>query len=153
MRQIATLNSQKINHLEKFGWIDLSLDDNTVRLELSDVFVQFKDIEGWQIVQDNKITLSLDLRITDVLKNEGLARELVNRIQNIRKSNGLEVTDRIRIYLEPGTIVDRVVNQNYKYITGETLASELEFVIDLENPEQITLDDIELNIQIHKIAS
>lgn len=153
VRQIATLSSQKINQLEKFGWIDLSLDDNTVRLELSDVFVQFKDIEGWQIVQDNQITLSLDLRITDVLKNEGLARELVNRIQNIRKSNGLEVTDRIRIYLEPGTIVDRVVNQNYKYITGETLASELEFVIDLENPEQITLDDIELNIQIHKIAS
>lgn len=153
VKQIATLSSQQITHLEKFGWFDLSLGNNIVRLELNDVFVQFKDIEGWQIAQDNNITLSLDLRITDILKNEGLARELVNRIQNLRKSNGLDVTDRIKIYLEPGTVIDNVVNQNYKYITGETLATEMEFIIDLENSEQITLDDLKLNIRIHKIAS
>ena len=110
------------------------------------------DIPGWQVLSQDGFTVALDVTITDNLKQEGLARELVNRIQNIRKEKGFEVTDKIKISVEKNEVLENAVTNNLSYICGETLATDLKFVSKIENEKTYIelVDNISINLQIKK---
>ena len=91
------------------------------------------DIPGWQVISQDGLTVALDVTITEKLKQEGLAREFVNRIQNIRKEKGFEVTDKIEIFVEKNEVIENVITNNLSYICGETLTSDLKFVSEIQN--------------------
>jgi isoleucyl-tRNA synthetase len=99
---ISQLNTEQINLFEEKGQLEVQLNEKNIILESSDVEILFKDIEGWQVAQGAGMTVALDITLSPELKKEGIARELVNRIQNHRKESGLEVTDRIEIFLKKG---------------------------------------------------
>ncbi|MAO71755.1 MAG: isoleucine--tRNA ligase [Flavobacteriales bacterium] len=124
-----------------------------ISIHLSDVEISSADIPGWQVLSQDGLTVALDVTITESLKEEGLARELVNRIQNMRKDKGLEVTDKIEIYVEKNEVLENVLTNNLSYICGETLASDLKVVSEIENEKTYVelVDNISIYIEIKKI--
>lgn len=120
---------------------------------MSDVEISSADIPGWQVMSQDGITVALDVTLSESLKEEGLARELVNRIQNIRKDKGFEVTDKIEISVEKNESIENAITNNLSYICGETLADTLDVVDDLKNEKtNIDLvDGISAVIEIKKI--
>jgi isoleucyl-tRNA synthetase len=119
-------------------------------LTLDDVLISSRDIEGWLVANANGITVALDVTITPKLKNEGIARELVNRIQNIRKDAGFEVTDRVAITIQEDENLMPAVTENLSYIKQETLTETLQFEANLGNGTEIAFDDIATRLQIKK---
>ena len=116
-------------------------------LLLEDVEVLSEDIPGWQVISQGKLTVALDITLTDHLKDKGLARELVNRIQNIRKDKGFEVTDTISVRIQGPESVHRSVKNNFDYIRSEILATQLELVDHVDGSEAIPVDvDDELQV-------
>jgi isoleucyl-tRNA synthetase len=109
--------------LESNGTIELLLQEKNLTIE--DVEISSQDIEGWLVANSNGITVALDIVISPELKKEGIARELVNRIQNIRKDSGFEVTDKIKVHLQKNDILEEAVKGNVDYIKSETLTEEL----------------------------
>ncbi|MCY4216874.1 MAG: isoleucine--tRNA ligase [Flavobacteriaceae bacterium] len=150
--QIKQLNQNQILELESKESIFLEIDGNQIEVTLDDVTIEFKDIQGWEVIQNDGMTLSLDMRINQQLKFEGIAREFVNRVQNLRKSQKFEITDRIEIYLEKNNFLEEVINQNYEYIVSETLAKKLSFEISLQNAHKISIDQYEINLIIKRTA-
>jgi len=140
---IAKLDKEKISELETEGAIKLHLDGNEVEILLSDVEVLTQDIPGWLISSVGQLTVALDITITEELKNEGIARELVNRIQNIRKDKQFEVTDKISVILEKNSDLEVAVNSNIEYICSETLTESLIFQDVLIGEEKIKIDLLE----------
>jgi len=119
------------------------------------VEITTKDIEGWVVAHENGLTVALDIHISKSLRQEGIARELVNRIQNLRKNSGLEVNDRIIIYLEKSAdlILENAVLENETYIMNETLAIQIVFEPIVENGIEIAFDEIINKMQIIKKGS
>ena len=148
--QVKLLDPNQISELESTGSISLDLDERQIEVTLDDVTIEFRDIQGWEVIQSDGITLSLDIRINEQLRYEGIAREFVNRVQNLRKFQEFEITDRIEIYLEKNILLEKVINQNYEYIVNETLAKKLHFTDTLENAHNVSLDEIEINLTIKK---
>jgi isoleucyl-tRNA synthetase len=109
-----------------------------------------EDIPGWQVTNMGNLTVALDVTITDELKQEGLSRELINRIQNLRKELNFEVTDRITVTLQNHNLVAAAVAQNKTYICSEILADDLKLTESLDNGNKIVIDDVELQISIAK---
>jgi isoleucyl-tRNA synthetase len=107
---------------------------------LEDVEILSEDIPGWQVANQGKLTVALDITLTDALKEKGLARELVNRIQNIRKDKGFEITDRINVKIKGSEEVQRSIKNNFDYIRSEILAIQLELVEQLEGSDVISLE-------------
>src|SRR5690606_30912652 len=107
-------------------------------------------IEGWLVANSGTITVALDITLTEELRNEGIARELVNRIQNLRKDSGFEVTDKIIVHLQKNEALEKAVHQNETYIKSETLTKELLFTEQLENGTLIEFDDIKTVLTITK---
>ena len=124
---IAQLDQDAIRELERHGKLDLSLEDGPVELLLADVEVQTEDIPGWLVAGEGGLTVALDIEITPELRAEGLARELVNRIQQRRKDSGLDVTDRIAVTLDGPQELQDSVASNLDYIRTETLAEKVEW--------------------------
>ncbi len=149
-KEIQALGQEDITALEQNGSLPLVISGNTVILTLDDVEITSQDIEGWLVANANGITVALDISITPELRNEGIARELVNRIQNIRKDSGFEVTDKIKVQLQQNDILENAVKENEAYIKSETLTDELVFAETLENGTEIEFDDIKTNILISK---
>ncbi len=159
MKQIVSsidqFDQQDISRLEQTGSVMLSLDGQPVEILLSDVEILTEDIPGWVVANLGNLTVALDLTITDELREEGLARELVNRIQNLRKDSNLEVTDKIRVEVGKNPELETAINHNYHYICSETLA------ISLKTPEKITAankqrleitEEIQVDICIEKVG-
>jgi Isoleucyl-tRNA synthetase (EC 6.1.1.5) len=119
-------------------------------LNLDDVVISSQDIEGWLVANANGITVALDVTITTELKNEGIARELVNRIQNIRKDSGFEVTDRVEVTIQKEGQLQTAVQQNLEYIKQETLTEVLQFEDEIANGTEIAFDDIATRLRIKK---
>ena len=117
----------------------------------SDVEISSKDIEGWLVANADGLTVALDVTITEELRKEGVARELINRIQNLRKDSGLEVTDKIKLTILKYENLQASVLENEKYIMSETLTRELVFVDELENGTPIEFDTVKSKIEIHKL--
>lgn len=132
MKQVAAavnqLSQEQIAELEDNERIELALQDKTIQLELSDVEISSEDIPGWLVSSEGKYTVALDITLSDALKNEGIAREIVNRIQNFRKEAGFEVTDKIVLKIESQEQINDAINHNKDYICSETLTSSLEIV-------------------------
>jgi len=149
-KEIQSFSADQINQLDKQGTLDIVIAGNNVTLSLEDVEITSQDIEGWLVANSNGITVALDITISEELKNEGIARELVNRIQNIRKDSGFEVTDKIKVQINRNGILEDAVLKNEDYIKSETLTDDLVFVDALENGTEIEFDDIKTLILISK---
>ena len=148
---IQTLTQEDINKIEKEGVIDLKFDDNFVKLSIDEVEISSQDIEGWLVANQAGLTVALDVTISDELRKEGNARELINRVQNLRKESGLEVTDKIKLSIENNSILAKAVEANEQYIKNETLTAELNFVEAVEKGTEVVFDDVETKILIEKI--
>ena len=119
--------------LEAEGKIDLVIDNKTFTLELEDFEISTKDIPGWTVASNSTLTVALDLHLSEELINEGIVRELVNRVQNLRKDSGLEVTDKIKLLLKNDEPIVKAVEENKDYLTSETLTTALEILDAIEN--------------------
>jgi isoleucyl-tRNA synthetase len=149
---IKNLTEEQINLLEGKGTLEVQLNEKNLTLERSDVEVSFKDIEGWQVAQGGGMTVALDMTLTPDLIQEGIARELVNRIQNFRKDSGLEVTDKIAISLKSEPQLKAAVLKNKNYILSETLANNLTFEPNLTDGLALEFENIKTIILINKTS-
>jgi isoleucyl-tRNA synthetase len=149
--EVQKFTQEDINKIEKEKNILLDIHGKNITLELSDVEISSKDIEGWLVANEGSLTVALDVTITEDLRKEGVARELVNRIQNARKDNGLEVTDKIKLTVLNFENLQKSITDNKTYIMSETLTKELVFVDVLSNGTEIEFDTIKSRILIEKI--
>lgn len=147
---IATMDQEAIQQIEKDGSIALEVNGKLETIAIEELLISPKDIEGWQVASYEDITVALDITITAALRNEGIARDLVNRIQNLRRDSGFEVTDRIQIQIQETEDLKVAVTDNIAYIKQETLTDKLEFVEDLEEGVLLAFDDIKSQIKIIK---
>jgi isoleucyl-tRNA synthetase len=149
-KEIQGFSSQQINQFEKEGSITTYIGEKSIILSLEEVEISSQDIEGWLVANANGITVALDITITEELKQEGIARELVNRIQNIRKDSGFEVIDKIKVHLQKNSELEKAVLANEDYIKSETLTQTLVFEDDLNNGTELEFDEIKTRIIITK---
>ncbi len=147
--EINNLTQADIEKLESEGFIQLLT--TTHSLHTTDVEIIAEDVPGWQVANLGKLTVALDVTITDELKEEGISRELINRIQNLRKTKGFEVTDRINVKLTNHPFISRALNNNLLYICAEILADKILLDNQLNEGEKVTIDDNEITIAINKI--
>ena len=148
---INGFTADDIKKIEQNGHLDVEVNGKKITLELSDVEITSKDIEGWLVASSGPITVALDVTITDNLKKEGIARELVNRIQNLRKDSGFELTDRIAVHVKNDKQITNAINTNLDYIKTETLTDELEILDDLNDGIDVVFDDVNTKLFIKKI--
>jgi isoleucyl-tRNA synthetase len=149
---IKGFSQEQIEDLERDGKANFMIKDTNVTIDLGDVEINYKDIEGLSVASGDGTTIALDLKLDENLINEGIARELVNRIQNIRKSKGLEVTDKIEINIKKSEKLENAIKSNLDYIKGETLANKLYFSENFDDEgETLEFDDIKTVITINKI--
>ncbi|MFV8341428.1 isoleucine--tRNA ligase [Flavobacterium sp. XS2P39] len=149
-KEIQGFSKDQISQLDKEGSLNIVIAGNNVTLTLEDVEITSQDIEGWLVANSNGITVALDITISEELKQEGIARELVNRIQNIRKDSGFEVTDKIKVQLKRNGLLEKAILTNEAYIKSETLTSDLVFADEIENGTEIEFDEIKTMILITK---
>jgi isoleucyl-tRNA synthetase len=149
-KEIQDFSANQINQLDKNGTIAIVIAGNSITLSLEDVEITSQDIEGWLVANSNGITVALDITISEELKQEGIARELVNRIQNIRKDSGFEVVDKIKVHLQKNSELEKAVLANENYIKSETLTQTLVFEDDLSNGSELEFDEIKTRIIITK---
>ncbi|CAL2094425.1 Isoleucine--tRNA ligase [Tenacibaculum sp. 190524A02b] len=149
--QIQSFSQEDIAIIEKEGQITVEINEKIIKLESADVEISSKDIEGWLVANAEGLTVALDVTITEDLHKEGVARELINRIQNARKESGLEVTDRIKLTFLSFADLQESVLANESYIKTETLTNELVFVEALESGIDIEFDAIKSKMLIEKI--
>ena len=149
-KEIQNFGQEEIAKLEQNGELVMDIAGKTITLSLEDVEISSQDIEGWLVANSNGITVALDITISDELRKEGIARELVNRIQNIRKDSGFEVTDKIVVKMEKNSQLEEAVLANSNYIKSETLTESLLFEEKIENGIEIEFDGIKTSILISK---
>lgn len=149
-KEIQNFEQEQIAKLERDGELVMDIAGKSITLSLEDVEISSQDIPGWLVANSNGITVALDITISDELRKEGIARELINRIQNIRKDSGFEVTDKITVKMEKNAQVEEAVLANDSYIKSETLTESLIFVENLQNGTEIEFDDIKTSILISK---
>ena len=145
--EITNMTSEQISTIEKDGKMTIA----GYEIGLEDVEISTKDIPGWTVASEGKTTVALDLTITDELKSEGIAREFINRVQNLRKDKNFNLTDRISISLEENCPFRKELTNNEQYICTEVLSDKIEFVISLANFEEIEIDEVKFNVNIEKI--
>ena len=151
--ELGKMDQKDIMQLEKEGQYNISVENQNISLQLDDVEILSEDIPGWLVTSDGEITVALDITITDELKQEGIAREFVNRIQNLRKDKNFEVTDKIKIRIQKNEAINQAVEKHKEYIGGQTLADDIKLVDELDNSaDTIEIDEeISTNIMIEKI--
>ncbi len=147
---ISNLNQHQITELESKGSIDLQLSTVNYQLSTADVEISAEDIPGWSVASKGNLTVALDITLTNELKMEGDAREFINRVQNIRKENGFELTDRIFVELLDNPKIKQSLEIFKPYICGEILADDIEWVAELNNGIEIEVNDIQLKIAVNK---
>ncbi|UKM65904.1 isoleucine--tRNA ligase [Flavobacteriaceae bacterium GSB9] len=148
--EVINFSAEDINKIEQNGSLEIVVNDKNITLDRSDVEITSQDIEGWLVAKEGAFTVALDVTITDDLRREGIARELVNRIQNLRKDSGFEVTDKIDVRLQKDEQVVSAVDANMTYIKSETLTNELEIIDKLEDGIDIAFDNVNTKLFIQK---
>lgn len=148
---VNNFSAEDIKNIEQNGSLDVEINGKNITLEESDVEITSKDIEGWLVASSGSLTVALDVTITDELQSEGVARELVNRIQNLRKDSGFELTDRISVQFQKDIQIINAINKNLEYIKTETLTDELEIFDILDDGIEIAFDDVNTKLFIQKI--
>lgn len=154
MKMVAThlqeLSQEEISNFEKSGVYTLNIDGNDIMIEKGDVEILSEDIPGWLVANNGSITIALDVTITPELQKEGIAREFVNRIQNIRKSSGFEITDKICVKIENSENVKGAIESFGDYVASQVLANSIELVEKVANPIELDFDDFKVNIEVTK---
>lgn len=147
---INALRSEDIKKIEQSGALDVEINGKSITLGLDDVEITSQDIEGWLVASEGILTVALDVTLTDELRGEGIARELVNRIQNLRKDSGFDVTDKIDVLLQKDEKIISAVNTNIDYIKMETLTEELKIIDQINKGIDIAFDDVNTKLFIQK---
>ena len=150
-RQVNLIDNKTILNLEKTGKIDLLIDKKTITFNIDDFEISSKDIEGWLVANEGNITVALDIGINDDLRNEGIARELVSKIQNLRKSKGFEVTDRIELIFNGDDEIKNAINKNIEYVKTETLSNNIRFDEKAGSGLEVIFDKLKTEIFITKV--
>ena len=157
MKQVAAavqaMNAADIAALERDGSVKISVGGTEAVIDLADVEVISEDIPGWLVANEGNVTVALDVTVTPELRREGIARDIVNRIQNIRKSRRYEITDRINLRFAPSEATDEAINEYADYICRQVLAVSLEIAPVGADAEMLTLDDLELAVDITPASS
>ncbi|WP_158209668.1 isoleucine--tRNA ligase [Myroides phaeus] len=149
-KEIQKFTQENISEIERNGEINVKLLEKSIILTLSDVEITSQDIEGWLVANDSGLTVALDITISPELRSEGIARELVNRIQNIRKDSGFEVTDKIKVVIKEEKEIKEAVLANEDYIKSETLTHTLEFTTELVEGVDVEFDELKTRVLILK---
>jgi isoleucyl-tRNA synthetase len=147
---IQGLQANDIKQIEEKGGLDIEINGKSIRLQFDDVEITSQDIEGWLVANQGAMTVALDVTISEPLRAEGIARELVNRIQNLRKDSGFEVTDRIEVFLQADENIENAIKLNLEYIKIETLTDELHLVEQLDKGIEVSFDAISSKLHIQK---
>ena len=147
---VAEMTQEAIAELEKNGKYTLNLDGAEAVIEASDVEIISEDIPGWLVANEGKLTVALEVTVTEELRREGIARELVNRIQNIRKSSGFEITDKIKITISKNTQTDDAVNEYNTYICNQVLGTSLDLADEVKDGTELNFDDFSLFVSVIK---
>jgi isoleucyl-tRNA synthetase len=148
---ISTLTAQQIVSFEADGQYFFNINGEQVTLTTADVEIISEDIAGWQVANEGKLTVALDVTVSDDLRYEGIAREFVNRIQNIRKDNGFDVTDKITVLIEDNNAVNEAVRRHSAYIASQTLATKVELTGSFsENVKDIEIDEVVVKVEVRK---
>jgi isoleucyl-tRNA synthetase len=156
MKEISTavsaMTQPEIISLESTGTRLFTINDTDVTLTLEDVEIVSEDIPGWQVANDGRLTVALDITVTDELRNEGIAREIVNRIQNIRKESGFDVTDKITVHIEENELISGAIKLHSAYIGSQTLATEVSIVKSVtgEGEREIEIDEVMIKILVRR---
>ena len=145
---IQKLDESQLKYLEAEEEIELLIEGEKITLSNADVEIQSKDIEGWLVANNNGITVALDIQLNEKLVEEGVARELINRIQNLRKDAGFEVTDKIILYLTPHNSLNAALNNNLEYIKTETLTQKIYIQDKVDQGVFIEFDEVSTSILI-----
>ena len=145
---MSALGQDQIADLEKSGTVALSVDGNDVVVEAADVEIISEDIPGWLVSNEGNLTVALEVELNDELRREGMARELINRIQNLRKENNFEITDRVNVLVSPNADVENAVDSFADYIKGQVLADNIE--VAENDGAEVEFDDFKLNIKVVK---
>ena len=148
---INGLNDDQIKQLEADESIDISIGGEAAQLQPTDVLIESKDIEGWLVANGNGLTVALDIQLDDALIKEGVAREMINRIQNLRKDRGLEVTDKIILYLKEDALLNEVFETHQEYIQQETLTDKIVVEKSIDEGETIEFDQIKTVVNLQKL--
>ena len=155
MKEIAAtldeFTQEQIQTVETKGDITLPLPSGEVTIELADVEIATEDMPGWLVANEGTLTIALDITVTEELRQEGIARELVNRIQNLRKSSGYEITDKIAIKIEQHEEINAAVDTFNTYIASQVLAISLELVNNLTDATELDFEDFVVKVSIDKI--
>ncbi len=146
-QELQDFSPEQIRELEENGKVTIQ----GYELTLEDIEIRTQDITGWLVASDGNLTVALDITLTPELKSEGIARELVNRIQNLRKDNGLEVTDRISLEIQSNEEIKKAVKENNEYICSETLTQSLVFTDNILNGTELDIDEIKINVVLTKV--
>jgi isoleucyl-tRNA synthetase len=155
-KTVNQMGQEDIVAFEKSGSYTLEAQGETIELSLEDVEISTEDIPGLLVANDGDITVALDISLTEELKSEGIAREFVNRIQNLRKSSNFEVTDKIKVAIERHEAINQAIDKHASYIGTQTLATQIDLVDKVEQNEahSVELDDeVQTRIFIEKIAN
>lgn len=154
IQSYAQLNSAVIiSGIEQKGMVDLDIEGEKITLLAEDVEIIPVDLPGWKVANIGAITVALDITLTEQLKEEGIAREVVNRIQNLRKDKGFDVTDRIGVKIQENNKINTAITNNLEYICAEILASDFKLVKELGDNDASLVDiteDIQTTISISK---
>ena len=148
---IQAMTQEEIATFERDGSFTFSIDGNACTVVTDDVEIISEDIPGWLVANEGRLTIALDITVTDELRREGLARELVNRLQNLRKSSGLEITDRIRVTLAPAKEMEGVLEAYGDYICRQVFAETIETVAGATGTTELEFDDFQLPVKIEKV--
>ena len=147
---VRAFGAEDIKNIEQKGSLDVEINGKNITLGLDDVEITSQDIEGWLVANEGALTVALDVTINEDLRKEGIARELINRIQNLRKDSGFEVTDRIDVQLQKDAQIEEAVSSNEAYIKSETLTEDLKIIDTLDNGIEIAFDEVNTKLFIQK---
>jgi len=151
---INGMEQKDITSFEKEQAFSITAGDQNIDLTLEDVEILSEDIPGWLVANEGPITVALDINISEELKQEGMARELINRIQNIRKESGFDVTDKIKVIIEEHELIKDAIKIHGNYIGSQTLAESVKLAATLENKHSKRIDideDVYINIQVSRL--
>jgi len=151
-KAVSELTRQEIADFENTGAHKMMIDSREVILTTSDVEIISEDIPGWQVANDGKLTVALDITVTDELRYEGIAREFVNRIQNIRKESGFDVTDKITVLIEDHDLIHEAIKRHSAYIGSQTLATKVDVVKNFTNGNvrEVEIDEMHVRISVSR---
>ena len=148
---IQNLSDKDIAKFELDGQLDIDINGSAQTILIEEVEISTQDIEGWLVANQGNLTVALDVSLNEELKNEGIARELINRIQNLRKEKGFEVTDKIKLTIKKDGVIDEAVKSNATYIKNETLTKELILKNEIINGNSIVFDKVDTELLLEKV--